>query len=43
MKHEKITISHELVTEKLGVTAYFTDLYSAWQKGTIKNANKLIR
>lgn len=25
------------------ITVYFTDAYAAWQKGTIENANKLIR
>ncbi|MGI6519602.1 MAG: IS30 family transposase [Fermentimonas sp.] len=31
------------ITEKLKVKVYFTDSYSAWQKGAIENANKLIR
>lgn len=35
--------AHELVTERLGVKVYFTDPYSAWQKGAIENANRLIR
>ena len=35
--------AHELITEKMGVKVYFTDPYSAWQKGAIENANKLIR
>ena len=35
--------AHELITEKIGVKVYFTDPYSAWQKGSIENANKLIR
>ena len=35
--------AHELITEELKVKVYFTDPYSAWQKGAIENANKLIR
>ncbi len=35
--------AHERITEMLGATVYFTDPYSAWQKGSIENANKLIR
>ena len=31
------------VNGKEKVTVYFTDSYSAWQKGAIENANKLIR
>ncbi len=35
--------AHELITGRLGVKVYFTDPYSAWQKGAVENANKLIR
>ena len=35
--------AHELVTRKLKATVFFTDAYSAWQKGSVENANKLIR
>lgn len=34
---------HEYITRKLGVTVYFTDPYSSWQKGSIENQNGLIR
>ncbi len=34
---------HEYITKKLGVTVYFTDPYSSWQKGLIENQNGLIR
>ena len=34
---------HEYITKKLGVTVYFTDPYSSWQKGSIENQNGLIR
>ncbi len=34
---------HEYITKKLGVTVYFTDPYSSWQKGAIENQNGLIR
>ena len=34
---------HEYITEKLGVTVFFADPYSSWQKGAIENANGLIR
>jgi IS30 family transposase len=34
---------HEYICEKLQTTVYFTDPYSAWQKGAIENTNKLIR
>ncbi|SCM58141.1 Transposase for insertion sequence element IS4351 [Petrimonas mucosa] len=33
----------EWITEMLEAPVYFTDPYSAWQKGSIENANKLIR
>ena len=35
--------AHEWLSKKLGVTVYFTDSYSSWQKGNIENTNKLIR
>lgn len=41
--------AHEDITKGLRrkgkgkITVYFTDSYSAWQKGSIENANKLIR
>jgi IS30 family transposase len=35
--------AHEWIKKQLDVTVYFTDSYSAWQKGTIENTNKLIR
>lgn len=35
--------NHEYITKKLGVTVYFTDPYSSWQKGAIENLNGLIR
>nr|WP_161941961.1 IS30 family transposase [Petrimonas mucosa] len=35
--------AHERITEMLEAPVYFTDPYSAWQKGSIENANKLIR
>jgi IS30 family transposase len=35
--------AHELITERLGVSVYFTDPYCSWQKGAIENGNKLIR
>ena len=34
---------HKRICKALGVTVYFTDAYSSWQKGSIENANKLIR
>lgn len=35
--------AHLDIKKKLGVTVFFTDPYSAWQKGAIENTNKLIR
>lgn len=35
--------AHLDITKKLGVTVFFADPYSAWQKGSIENTNKLIR
>lgn len=35
---------HKYIREKLkGVTVYFADPYSSWQKGAVENTNKLIR
>ena len=34
---------HLKITQWLGAKVYFADPYSSWQKGAIKNANKLIR
>ena len=34
---------HEWITKKLNVPVYFADSYCAWLKGSIENANKLIR
>ena len=35
--------NHLNLCKKLNITVYFTDPYSSWQKGSIENANKLIR
>ena len=34
---------HEMIGKSLGVTICFADPYASWQKGTIENANGLIR
>lgn len=34
---------HRKISKALGVTVYFADPYSSWQKGCIENTNKLIR
>lgn len=34
---------HQLITESTGATVYFTDPYSSWQKGSVENANKMLR
>ncbi len=34
---------HEMISKGLGVDIYFADPYSSWQKGSIENANGLIR
>lgn len=34
---------HRAITEHTGATVYFTDPYSSWQKGSIENANKMLR
>jgi len=35
--------NHLNLCKKLNITVYFTNPYSAWQKGSIENANKLVR
>ena len=35
--------AHTYVTEKIKAPVFFADPYSSWQKGSIENANKLIR
>lgn len=35
--------AHTYVTEKIKAPFFFADPYSSWQKGSIENANKLIR
>ena len=35
--------NHLNLCKKLDLTVYFTDTYSSWQKGTVENANKLVR
>lgn len=35
--------AHKYVTEKIKAPVFFADPYSSWQKGSIENANKLIR
>ncbi|MBI3889808.1 IS30 family transposase [Candidatus Saccharibacteria bacterium] len=34
---------HRIVTEKTGALVYFTDPYCSWQKGSVENANKMLR
>jgi IS30 family transposase len=34
---------HELTTKKTGAPVFFTDPYSSWQKGSVENANKMLR
>lgn len=34
---------HELVTKKTGAPVFFADPYSSWQKGSVENANKMLR
>lgn len=34
---------HRTISKALGATIYFADPFSSWQKGSIENANKLIR
>jgi IS30 family transposase len=40
---QHLLISKKLSTTHNNIIVYFTDAYSAWQKGAIENANKLIR
>ena len=35
--------NHRTISKALGATIYFADPFSSWQKGSIENANKLIR
>lgn len=35
--------NHEYITRRLGVTVYFADPHAPWQKGSIENANGIIR
>lgn len=35
--------NHKWLAKKLRTTVYFTDIYSSWQKGAVKNANKIFR
>lgn len=34
---------HELVTQNTGAPVFFTNPYSSWQKGSVENANKMLR
>lgn len=34
---------HLFVTKKTGAPVFFTDPYSSWQKGSVENANKMLR
>lgn len=34
---------HSLITKATGATVYHTDPYSSWQKGSVENANKMLR
>lgn len=34
---------HEDITSATGVTVYFCDPYSSWQKGGVENGNKMVR
>lgn len=34
---------HTLITQNTGAPVFFTDPYSSWQKGSVENANKMIR
>lgn len=35
--------AYEWITDKLGVSVFFTDAYCSWQKGAVENTNKLVR
>jgi IS30 family transposase len=34
---------HKITTQKTGVPVFFTDPYSSWQKGSVENANRMLR
>ena len=34
---------HRLITRKTGAPVFFTDPYSSWQKGSVENANRMLR
>lgn len=34
---------HSQITKKTGTPVFFTDPYSSWQKGSVENANKMLR
>lgn len=34
---------HMLVSEQTGAPVFFTDPYSSWQKGSVENANRMLR
>ena len=34
---------HVLITKKTGAPVFFTDPYSSWQKGSVENANRMLR
>ena len=34
---------HKMISKMLNAPVFFTDPYSSWQKGSVENANKLIR
>lgn len=36
-------VSHKHITKETGVTVYFTDPYSSWQRGGNENCNMLLR
>ena len=41
--NESELAAHEWITDKLGVSVFFTDAYCSWQKGAVENTNKLVR
>ena len=36
-------INHSLITEALGISVYFADPYSSWQRGSNENLNRQLR
>jgi len=34
---------HRLITKSIGTPVFFTDPYSSWQKGSVENANRMLR